>query len=477
MIIKLISTALLMIFLWRVISYFLRRKDHLASGADSGTPEHKAKASSYSQFESNTGDRFKAKLRQFSFFDIPKVFTQPHLMQANSGMIMSRDEKNHDGTQHELNNEHQLRVRSNSGPSNLSSSQSAHAVPSSASLDHSLDNRKHKVDQTDGAPNKDHATLKSNNAKPSMSADSRNSAKSGLNPSINRTESAEITEATQAAQAAQAAQSTKTTNKKGLSTDHQRTHDLSQSNTNNADNSSNRGNAKIAAGNTSHGAERSTAAASDVLGNEAGSSCGTGDNDSRSPSIRTATTKASRKKDEINEDETQRYGSNVERRADKHATGVTTLEDLNHTERKNSRTLHDGEREVMASSSPARRQLKQSEPLSNQAGFSKKPDRVQAGSSSANNNRSTKRAMSPQVLSTAPGEQDDLKLIKGIGKVMERTLHNYGVTTFKQLGEFDKDDVERVSETLSVFPGRIERDNWVSQARDHYRSKYGKPLD
>ena len=138
-IIKLISTALLLIFLWWVFSYFLfsyflRRKDHLESGADSGTPEHKAKASSYSQFESNTGDRFKAKLRQFSFFDIPKVFTQPHLMQANSGMIMSRDEKNHDGTQHELNNEHQLRVRSNSGPSNLSSSQSAHAVPSSCLL-------------------------------------------------------------------------------------------------------------------------------------------------------------------------------------------------------------------------------------------------------------------------------------------------------------------------------------------------------
>jgi len=56
---------------------------------------------------------------------------------------------------------------------------------------------------------------------------------------------------------------------------------------------------------------------------------------------------------------------------------------------------------------------------------------------------------------------------------MEKTLHNYGVTTFKQLGEFNKDDVERVSETLSVFPGRIERDNWVSQARDQYRSKYG----
>ena len=476
MIIKLISTALLLIFLWWFISYFLRRKGHLESGAESGAQEHKAKASSSSTLESNTGDRFKAKIRQFSFFDIPKVFTQPHLMQANSSVIMSRDEKSRDGKQHELNNEHQLQVRSNS----RLSGQSAHAASSSASLDQNSDNHKNNVNHTDGAPNKEQAALTSNGAKPSASVDTPNSVKSGLNPSINRTET---TETTHSAQTAETAETAETANKTGLSTDHQRTHGLSQSNTKNANNSVDHGNARIAAGRTSHSAGLSAAAVADALSDEDDSSSGTGDNDSRSPTIRTPETKASRKKGEIYEAKTRRCGSNVERRADKPTTGVTTLEDQDHAERKHSRSLHDGEHEIKASSPPARRQPKQTEPLSDQAGFSKKPGqeqaatRMQSGSFSAVNTRSTERVMKPQELSTARAEQDDLKLIKGIGKVMEKTLHNYGVTTFKQLGEFNKDDVERVSETLSVFPGRIERDNWVSQARDQYCSKYGKSLD
>ena len=36
----------------------------------------------------------------------------------------------------------------------------------------------------------------------------------------------------------------------------------------------------------------------------------------------------------------------------------------------------------------------------------------------------------------APKEKDDLKVIKGIGVVMERTLNDLGITTFKQLAGF-----------------------------------------
>ena len=69
-----------------------------------------------------------------------------------------------------------------------------------------------------------------------------------------------------------------------------------------------------------------------------------------------------------------------------------------------------------------------------------------------------------------PDEQDDLKLIKGIGKVMEKTLHDLGITTFKQLASFQPSDVQRVSDALTVFPGRIERDNWVGQAKEFYQA-------
>ena len=68
-----------------------------------------------------------------------------------------------------------------------------------------------------------------------------------------------------------------------------------------------------------------------------------------------------------------------------------------------------------------------------------------------------------------PREMDDLKVIKGIGVVMERTLNDLGIGTFKQLAEFGASDVKRVSDALeasnSGFGGRIERDEWVDQAK------------
>lgn len=82
-----------------------------------------------------------------------------------------------------------------------------------------------------------------------------------------------------------------------------------------------------------------------------------------------------------------------------------------------------------------------------------------------------------QPLFTAPAEKDDLKKIKGIGPVMEKTLNELGVTSFKQLGGFDQDDIQRVSDALDVFPGRIERDEWISQAKEKYQEKYGLTLN
>ena len=68
-------------------------------------------------------------------------------------------------------------------------------------------------------------------------------------------------------------------------------------------------------------------------------------------------------------------------------------------------------------------------------------------------------------LFTAPaGDPDDLKKISGVGPALEKKLHALGITTFEQVAGFTKDDIEKVDDALS-FKGRVERDDWVSQAK------------
>ena len=64
----------------------------------------------------------------------------------------------------------------------------------------------------------------------------------------------------------------------------------------------------------------------------------------------------------------------------------------------------------------------------------------------------------------AGGSPDDLTKIKGIGRVLNDKLHKLGVTTFRQIADFTEDDIARVDEVLD-FPGRIEREKWVEQAK------------
>ena len=59
---------------------------------------------------------------------------------------------------------------------------------------------------------------------------------------------------------------------------------------------------------------------------------------------------------------------------------------------------------------------------------------------------------------------DDLKQLKGVGPALEKKLHDAGVTSFAQIAGWDADDIARMDDALS-FKGRIERDNWVEQAK------------
>ncbi len=68
-------------------------------------------------------------------------------------------------------------------------------------------------------------------------------------------------------------------------------------------------------------------------------------------------------------------------------------------------------------------------------------------------------------LSGPQGEADDLKLIKGVGKVLEGKLHEAGIFHFWQVAALKADQITELEEEMS-FPGRITRDDWVSQAEE-----------
>ena len=69
---------------------------------------------------------------------------------------------------------------------------------------------------------------------------------------------------------------------------------------------------------------------------------------------------------------------------------------------------------------------------------------------------------------------DDLKLIVGIGPVLERMLQMMGVATYRQIARWSERDIDEFDAKLHEFPGRIRRDAWVTQARALHQSKYGE---
>jgi NADH-quinone oxidoreductase subunit E len=71
----------------------------------------------------------------------------------------------------------------------------------------------------------------------------------------------------------------------------------------------------------------------------------------------------------------------------------------------------------------------------------------------------------PELLS-APreGKGDDLKRIKGVGPKLEGILHDLGFYHFDQIANWSRENIAWVDGRLK-FKGRIERDDWVSQAR------------
>jgi len=78
------------------------------------------------------------------------------------------------------------------------------------------------------------------------------------------------------------------------------------------------------------------------------------------------------------------------------------------------------------------------------------------------------------------GVADDLKWISGVGPKLEDTLNGLGIYHFEQIEAWTQSEIDWVDDYLK-FSGRIERDNWIEQAKtlakggwDEYVKVFGK---
>lgn len=75
-----------------------------------------------------------------------------------------------------------------------------------------------------------------------------------------------------------------------------------------------------------------------------------------------------------------------------------------------------------------------------------------------------------------PAVDDDLKKVHGIGPKLEKTLKGLGITSYRQIANFQSDDIAYVTAALDAFKGRIERDDWMSSAAEEHTKKYNEPV-
>jgi predicted flap endonuclease-1-like 5' DNA nuclease len=69
-----------------------------------------------------------------------------------------------------------------------------------------------------------------------------------------------------------------------------------------------------------------------------------------------------------------------------------------------------------------------------------------------------------------PDGTDDLTRIRGIAHVLEKRLNDLGITTFERISKLTSEEVAEINKALR-FKGRIEREQWIEQARELARQQ------
>lgn len=91
------------------------------------------------------------------------------------------------------------------------------------------------------------------------------------------------------------------------------------------------------------------------------------------------------------------------------------------------------------------------------------------------------RTFSPPVSDKQVENPDNLMELKGVGPRLAKTLYDMGIGHFATIAAWTPEDIRKVDSVLGPFAGRIERDNWVDQAKllaagdiEGFTAKFGK---
>ncbi len=80
-------------------------------------------------------------------------------------------------------------------------------------------------------------------------------------------------------------------------------------------------------------------------------------------------------------------------------------------------------------------------------------------------NPNAQKSVLGEKIITEAHPKDDLTMINGIGPFIEKQLNDIGIFTFEQISQMNQADIEAVTREIGYFPGRIEKDDWVGQAK------------
>jgi len=101
-----------------------------------------------------------------------------------------------------------------------------------------------------------------------------------------------------------------------------------------------------------------------------------------------------------------------------------------------------------------------------EAAIEEKPETKPAASEIPEKAKETKAAKAASRPSrTATKQQDDLTAIGGIGPALAKKLNEGGIFSYAQIAALSDDEIEHLEKNVIRFPGRIKRDDWISQAQ------------
>ena len=83
-------------------------------------------------------------------------------------------------------------------------------------------------------------------------------------------------------------------------------------------------------------------------------------------------------------------------------------------------------------------------------------------------------AAKPAAVKTA--EKDDLKKIPGLGRIVEKRLHDYGIRTYRQFSQLTEQDMETLEAAGIKIVNRARNGNWVEHAKEQHFQKYNEKL-